>query len=86
MDNKGYAIILAACCACNRPVTAHIEYAPSLRIKDGKPDPNGKREPVCETCFNLWNQIHRINKGLEPVPLHPQAYGIIDLSKQGGEK
>ena len=85
MENQGFAICLATCCACQKSMIANIKHAPSLRIKNGKPDPNGKREPVCETCFNLWNKIHRTDKGLEPVPLHPMAYSYTDLSDEGGE-
>ena len=40
---------------------------PSIRV-------NGEREPLCRTCFERWNQIHRTSKGLEPLPLNPNAY------------
>ena len=65
------AIVIASCAACNRVVHANPYKCPSIRVE-------GKREPICKACFNKWNQIHRTSKGLEPVPLHPDAYQPID--------
>jgi hypothetical protein len=30
--------------------------------------------PICEICFNDWNQIHRVNQGLPVIPIAPMAY------------
>ena len=62
-----YAILITNCIACDTKMTCNPAYVPSLRI-------NGKREPICKQCHAKWNEIHRISKGLEPEPLHPEAY------------
>lgn len=72
----GYALMFMECAACGAICCPHPNKAPSIRLNDqGQPDPNGLRRPICEDCFNKWNQHHRINKGLEPIPLKPGAYG-----------
>jgi hypothetical protein len=55
------------CVSCERPISFNPELVPSLRV-------NGEREPVCRGCFKLWNEVHRVSKGLEPVKLRPGAY------------
>lgn len=72
----GFAMIVASCCNCGRVGVFNPSKAPSIRLnKEGKPDPSGDRQPLCRDCFDRWNQIHRIDKGLQPVPLNPDAYG-----------
>lgn len=67
----GYAFILAQCANCNRPISCNPRRVPSIRV-------NGVKEPICKVCFDKWNEIHRTSKGLEPVPLHEDAYEPID--------
>jgi hypothetical protein len=67
----GYMTVISACVACGKMLAANPNWCPSIRVK-------GKREPICRSCFNDWNQIHRIDKGLDPVELHPQAYGWVN--------
>ena len=62
-----YVIVVASCIACSRTITPNPNYCPSISVK-------GSREPICKSCFNLWNKIHRTDKGLEPEELHPLAY------------
>jgi len=63
----GYMFLCSSCCACERVIMYNPEHVPSLRIE-------GNREPLCQVCANKWNHIHRLSKGLEPVPIHPLAY------------
>lgn len=63
----GYMFVIGNCISCNNQITFNPNKVPSIRV-------NGVREPICENCFNRWNQIHRIDKGLEPIPLNPDAY------------
>lgn len=64
---ESFAIVYTTCVNCHVPLAINPTYCPSLRI-------NGERQPLCPSCFAKWNEIHRTSKGLEPLPLHPQAY------------
>lgn len=55
------------CCACGTLISYNSSQVPSLTI-------NGSREPLCRVCFAKWNEIHRMGKGLKPLPLNPDAY------------
>ena len=61
------------CVSCQTILAFNPEKVPSIRV-------HGKREPLCRACFNEWNRIHRISKGLPPVELHPDAYAPADES------
>jgi len=63
----GYYWAMGACVACGSTISFNLDYVPSIRV-------DGVKEPLCRGCFGQWNQIHRISKDLEPVPLHLQAY------------
>ena len=56
-----------ACINCGTPLAFNIDFVPSIRV-------GGEKEPLCRTCFDKWNEIHRTSKGLDPVPLHPEAH------------
>lgn len=64
---SGYAFMLGSCAACAIPIMFHPHKVPSLRV-------NGVKQPICRACAERWNQIHRIDKGLEPVPIQEGAY------------
>jgi hypothetical protein len=82
MNADTYALILADCASCQAPIAAHPRKVPSIRIgPDGRPDPAGTREPICRLCFDRWNQVHRLDKGLPPVELLPGAYGPAPLEE-----
>lgn len=55
------------CASCNRHLLFNPHLVPSVKV-------DGVREPICERCFDQWNSIHRTEKGLDPIPLDPQAY------------
>jgi hypothetical protein len=76
LDNHtgGYVMLMCECIACKAPMIANPNAAPSIRV-------NGRREPLCRNCHARWNQIHRVSKGLEPIPLKPNAYGPELASK-----
>lgn len=64
---ESFALLYCNCVACHKPIAVNPNYCPSLRI-------NGERKPLCMSCFDKWNVIHRLNKGLVPLPLHRKAY------------
>ena len=73
----GYVMVMGPCCNCGRPFSYNPHKVPSIRVKDGKPDPDGKREPVCETCIITGNE-RRKAAGLDPFPINPDAYVPMD--------
>lgn len=62
-----YMFVIGSCVACRATITFNPTWVPSIRV-------NGSREPLCPACHARWNQIHRVSKGLEPLPIHPEAY------------
>ena len=75
---EGFAMLIADCAGCGAVGMFHPHKAPSIRLNDqGKPDPCGDRFPICLACFDRWNQIHRIDNGLDPIKLQPGAYGAF---------
>ena len=64
----GYYFAVSMCVGCKNTITYNPHYVPVLVME------SGDREPVCETCFSRWNEIHRVSQGLEPVTIHPDAY------------
>jgi hypothetical protein len=69
---SGYVFVLTECAACRRTITCNPHRVPSLRR-----EPSGPKLPICRSCFDKWNEIHRTSKGLEPMPIHPDAYEPI---------
>lgn len=63
----GFVTVIGQCVACKTPITFNPLKVPSILVQ-------GKREPLCQGCFNQWNMIHRTSKNLEPVVLDPDAY------------
>jgi len=63
----GYVFIYGFCIGCGRPFSYNPNYVPSLRV-------DGRREAICASCHAAWNEIHRVSKDLDPIPLHPNAY------------
>jgi hypothetical protein len=63
----GYAFMVAACANCGEIFSFNPHKVPSLRI-------NGVRHQICQACFRKWNEIHRVSKGLEPIPPKEGAY------------
>jgi hypothetical protein len=66
---NGYCWIIGSCVACGRTIQFNPNRVPSIRVGGV-----GEKEPLCRSCFNQWNTIHRTSKGLEPIALDPQAY------------
>ena len=65
----GYAMMIGRCINCGNRITFNPAKVPSIRHPK-----TGDKEPLCEACFNKWNEIHRTSKGLAPIPLQPDAY------------
>ena len=64
---ESFALLYCDCVACRTPIAVNPAKCPSLRV-------NGVKQAICPSCFAKWNEIHRTNKGLEPIPLNPEAY------------
>lgn len=65
-----FLAVYGVCVGCGCPMSFNPHRVPSLIV-------SGVREPLCRSCFEVWNQIHRTDKGLDPIPLHPRAYDFI---------
>jgi hypothetical protein len=63
----GFMFVVGDCINCHAPLCFNPDCVPSLRI-------DGVKQPLCESCFDKWNELHRTSKGLPPLPLHPDAY------------
>lgn len=58
------------CCACGQFIRFRPDYVPRIHVIDSQ-------KPLCQVCFTAWNELNRIAKGLEPLPLHPMAYASL---------
>ena len=74
----GYVYATSECLSCKQLFSYNPLRVPSLRVNaQGQPDPNGTREPVCRGCMDRAN-LKRKEMGLEPHPIHPDAYEPVD--------
>lgn len=62
----GYALAFGPCVCCKVTFGFNPMRVPSIRV-------NGQREPVCRGCVERANPL-RIEKGLPPIEIHPEAY------------
>ena len=70
----GYMMVIGECFGCHRLFTYNAERVPSIRVNaERKPDPNGKREPICKTCVDIANP-KRVANGLDPIYVPEGAY------------
>jgi hypothetical protein len=67
----GYAICTSACIGCGNIFSYNPMRVPSSSVL------TGKREPICETCFDRIN-ARRIKDGQKPFARHPDAYTACD--------
>ena len=65
----GYASLICPCASCGAMITCNPNTVPSIRVGGV-----GEKQPICEACFNRWNEIHRTSKGLDSIPLAKDAY------------
>lgn len=72
---NGFVAIIGPCIACGRTFSFNPHRVPSTRplLKSGE---LGQREPICRDCFEELNR-RRVAGGLEPFPVHPDAYDAI---------
>jgi len=68
-----WMFVQGSCVACNAFISFNPNRVPSISV-------DGRREPLCELCHARWNKIHRTAKNLEPVPIHPDAYGPEEVA------
>ena len=67
----GYVFAIAPCIRCGVPFSFNPNTVPSTTAL------TGQREPLCESCFTELNRQRVKDHGLEPWPLHPNAYEPI---------
>jgi len=67
----GFLEVVGPCCVCQTVISCNPEFVPSVRI-------DGERQQVCKSCFVDWNR-RRIENGLHPVKLHPEAYKPLEV-------
>jgi len=61
-----YMFVTGYCYGCKNIFSFNADFVPSIRIE-------GEKEPICEECMKRTNVV-RVEKGLSPHPIHPQAY------------
>lgn len=69
----GYMIAMSKCAACPTVFAFNPEKVPSIRLKDGKPDPQGEREPLCRNCAEILMKNLKA-KGLPCPGIAEDAY------------
>jgi hypothetical protein len=62
----GWLTVMAPCVVCRQVFTFSPSKVPSVVV-------NGEREPVCESCVTLANEI-RLERGLTPFEVRLGAY------------
>lgn len=65
----GYMIAMGYCVACKGIVHFNPNLVPSIRV-------NGKREPLCRSCAERWNELHPE----QARPISDKAYDVADES------
>ena len=76
-----YVNLIMDCVNCGDKVCVHPLHVPSIRVyPEGGPE-EGEGAPLCEECFDRWNEIHRTSQGLPAIPLHPKACGPFPESE-----
>ena len=65
---------MSPCIGCGQVFSYNPDLVPSIRLNaQGQPDPNGSREPICQSCVERVNP-KRIANGLQPIVILPGAY------------
>lgn len=65
--------VYGSCVACRRFIAFNPNKVPSIRVKDGKPDAAGTREPLCAACAEiLYTRLKA--EGQNPPPIAKDAY------------
>ena len=82
--SEGWVTVMSPCVECGQLFSYHPHHVPSIRVRRALPgeqgnrqgwiaDPEGHREPICESCVAIANPIREAN-GLPPVAVRPDAY------------
>lgn len=66
-----FVSVICVCAACKTLVECNPLTVPSVRV-------DGVKVPLCRDCAEVWNQMHRVSKGLPPIPIAPDAYTGCD--------
>lgn len=67
--------VIGPCFVCEHLFTFNPNHVPST-----PPNVHPTREPICAGCMDRLN-AKRAELGLEPFPIHPQAYEPADESE-----
>lgn len=69
----GFAFMLCNCVNCGAFMSCNPAKVPSIRVKNGKPDASGSREPLCRGCAeNLRAKL--VAEGKNPPEISDDAY------------
>jgi hypothetical protein len=72
-----YVTVTSPCIGCGKLFSYHPHLVPSIRLNaQRQPDPNGTREPICQSCVEAANP-RRIANGLEPITYDRRAYDAV---------
>lgn len=71
---SGVYFCMGQCIACGALISFNPHKVPSLTVE-------GRRQPICKVCHEKWNKIHRVDQGLEPIPVLEGAYEPVDESE-----
>lgn len=69
----GFIAAIAQCAACPAIFSFNPDTVPSIRLKDGKPDPTGTRQPLCRSCAEQLIKNLKA-KNLPWIPIPADAY------------
>lgn len=81
----GFEVGMGLCGICNRMFAFNIERVPCFPIDLSRPpglnrlSPTGSKEPVCERCFDLTNELRK-DAGLEPNHALPRAWDAEEIT------
>ena len=76
----GYALVWGYCWGCGTFMGYNPNSVPSIRIKDGIPDPDGTREAICKSCITKAN-VYRKKQGQPEIQIRSDAYEAIAESE-----
>jgi hypothetical protein len=73
MSGGGWVWVLGSCLCCGQ----YFDFNPHKVPSHPWPPPDGPRTPICASCIEIIN-VRRVEAGLEPWPVAPDAYQPIE--------
>jgi hypothetical protein len=68
---------MGACASCGTPICFNPVRVPSIRMKEGKLDPEGTREPLCRGCAERLSDAI-VRAGGQRFEIPEDAYEGVD--------